>query len=128
MSKGWLMVAALASISGIVGCKSTEWNKDKAVAATVVNFNQEAKAEISGIINQVMPGANVKLANDIFSKDNRLFIQRKQTIVDGNPAQGRITEMPRKFELYHLEDTCFLVDSETRDIFLLNDVECQPAK
>lgn len=123
MNKGFLVASLLVSL---MGCKTTEWNKDKAVPATVVNFNQEAKSEIAGIINDVMPGANVKLADDIFSKDNRLFIQRKPTMVDGNPAQGRITEMPRKFELYHLEDTCFLVDAKSEDIFLLKVVKCQP--
>lgn len=124
MSKKWWLV--LVTLTGIIGCKSTQWNKEKATKATVINFDKEAKAEIAGIINQVMPGANVILADDIFSSDHRLFIQRKQTIVDGNLVQGRITEMPRKFELYHLEDTCFLVDAKTEDIFLLNDVECKP--
>ena len=126
MHKEWLMVAALFSITGVVGCKSTEWNKDQAVPAIAVDFNSEAKDEIAGIINDAMPGANVKLANDIFSDDHRLFIQREPTMVDGNPAQGRITEMPRKFELYHLEDSCFLFDAKTEDIYLLATVQCKP--
>ncbi|RDX37505.1 hypothetical protein DZA50_02070 [Kangiella sp. HD9-110m-PIT-SAG07] len=119
-----LLITLLAF--GLMGCKSTEWNKEQAVPAIAVGFNPEAKEEIAGIINQAMPGANVKLANDIFSKDHRLFIQREPTMVDGNPAQGRITEMPRKFELYHLEDTCFLFDSKTEDIYLLDTLQCQP--
>ncbi|GAA4365352.1 hypothetical protein [Kangiella marina] len=119
-----LSVAIL--VMSLMGCKTTEWNKDVAVPAVAVNFNSEAKAEVADIINQAMPGANVKLANDIFSKDHRLFIQREPTMVDGNPAQGRITEMPRKFELYHLEDTCFLVDDKTQDTYLLGVLQCQP--
>ena len=124
MNKFW--IALLALTFGLMGCKTTEWDKGKALPATVVGFDEEAKDEIAGIINQIMPGANVVLADDIFSEDNRLFIQRKPTVVDGKPVQGRITEMPRKFELYHLEDTCFLVDSKSSDIFILETVSCKP--
>lgn len=116
---------SIGALCGLMGCKTTEWS-DEAVPAVVVNFNSEAKEEIAGIINQAMPGANVKLARDIFSNDHRLFIQRQTTTVDGNPAQGRITEMPRKFELHYLEDTCFLVDDKTKDTYLLNVVQCKP--
>ncbi|PXF62447.1 hypothetical protein [Kangiella spongicola] len=124
MNKLWIGLVALTL--GLMGCKTTEWDKEKALPATIVGFDKEAKDEIAGIINQIMPGANVALADDIFSTDNRLFIQRKPVMVDGNPAQGRITEMPRKFELYHLEDTCFLVDSKSSDIFILETVSCNP--
>jgi len=119
-------LSLVVMVMTMVGCKSTEWDGDKAVTATVVDLTSDAKEEIGGIINQVMPGANVKLADDIFSNDHRLFIQKKQTIVDGNPIQGRIIEMPRKFELYRLEDRCFLIDTKTNASFLLSKVNCQP--
>lgn len=119
------LILSIGVIFGLMSCKTTEWS-DEAVPAVVVNFNSEAKEEIAGIINQVMPGANVKLAQDIFSNDHRLFIQKQAMIVDGNPVQGRITEMPRKFELHHLEDTCFLVDDKTKDAYLLSLVQCKP--
>jgi len=122
------LVSLLISVMalGLAGCKSTEWNKEHAVPAVAFGFDSEAKAEIAGIIDDAMPGANVKLADDIFNNDHRLFIQREPTMVDGNPAQGRITEMPRKFELYHLEDSCFLYDAKTEDIYLLAEVQCKP--
>ena len=108
---------------GLFGCKTLD--EHNAHPAKVINFNADAKAEIAGLINNIMPGANVKLADDILSKDYRLFIQRASMTVDGNPVDGRITEMPRKFELFESNGGCFLVDSKTNKSYLLKKVDCQ---
>lgn len=106
----------------LVSCKTLD--RANASPAVVSELTEPAKQQIADTVNEVMPGANVRLANDILAKDNRLFIQRKATMVDGNPAQGRITEMPRKFELFISNGDCFLVDNKTGDSYYLDKVQC----
>ncbi|AOE50030.1 hypothetical protein [Kangiella sediminilitoris] len=107
----------------LTGCKTLKI--EDASPAVVLALDSQGKSEIADVINQVMPGANVILAEDILTEDNRLFIERKQTYIDGNPVQGRITEMPRKFELYRYEGRCYLVDDKTGENYLLHFVRCK---
>ncbi|WP_223669141.1 hypothetical protein [Kangiella shandongensis] len=106
-----------------MSCKTLD--RSNASPAVVTELSEPAKQQIADTINEVMPGANVRLADDTLSKDNRLFIQRKTTMVDGNPAQGRITEMPRKFELFISNGDCFLVDDKVGDSYYLDKVQCR---
>lgn len=121
-----IIISSLLACVALMGCKTLD--KANAEPAVLIDFDPQAEAEIATIINEVMPGANVKLADDILSKDNRLFIQRSPTMVDGNPIEGRITEMPRKFELYRSNDACFLVDDKTGESYLLKHASCRPVE
>jgi hypothetical protein len=99
------------------------------VAALVVNPSAATRAELMSLISKALDGAPVTLADDAFTRDSTVIIERARiTNAQGLRLQGRELQPPAHFKLVKSGRRCVLVQEETGKRSSLRTTRCKAAQ
>jgi hypothetical protein len=106
------------------GCQLTQ--AEEAVPAVIINPGPEVKAELQQMIQQAIGGLPVKLADDVLTEQNILYIEQNMgTDAQGNPIMGRHNNKPQVFRLQVEGGQCQLVHGGSAKVFILQQASCR---
>lgn len=93
--------------------------------ARVVRPSPQSHAELVKAVSSALGGASVTLREDALTHESWLSIERlPRRDPQGRLAQGRIIEMPERFNLVRSGDKCVLIHERTGKRMDLAGVDC----
>jgi hypothetical protein len=94
------------------------------IPARIVDADEASHAALQEAVNRAT-GREVLLAGDALTDSSILTIEHRQPATMQNPLpQGRVMEMPVRFQLVRHGDDCVLVDTRDASRHLLDDTRC----
>ncbi len=115
----------LAAAAHLAGCRTPQPGAD--LPAVVVNPTPESRAELVRAISAALDGATVMLADDAFTTESGLAIERPPLRdPNGLLAQGRERAVPEQLRLVKSGAQCVLVHQRTGRRYPLSGVACEP--
>jgi len=95
--------------------------------AVVADPSASVRAEIVRVVTQALDGAPVTLADDVFTRDSVLTVERRTPPgPQGRAATGRTLDAPARLRLVLDGARCELVREVDGRRFPLRDVRCVP--
>jgi len=93
--------------------------------ALISNPSDLSRIELNELVSKALNGVKVTLADDVFSQNNLLIIERVQhSNLQQNPVMGRSFETGHHFELIKIDHHCYLRHQETEQQYRLKQVSC----
>ena len=118
---------ALLCILSLYGCKTIQATNP--IAVVIPKHTTESIAEIRSIITNALNGVPVTISGSAFSKTNKLILERKKIMgPDGRVIQTTIVQEPIIFEIFIIEDTCYLKSLGNHGSFQLTQAKCVKMK
>ena len=95
------------------------------IPAVYVAHTDESFAELQAMVDAAI-GTHVLLARDALTQRSTIAIGRMQPSTLNNPMpQGRVTEMPFRFNLVMRGDACFLLNAADESRYRLEKANCR---
>ena len=114
----------LSSLLALVACKTV--STVEPVEALLTEMTESTQLQIVKAISTSMNGKSVKISVSSFTSDNRLTVMTNtEAMHNGNPINGRITDMPQHYQLMLRGNACYLVHEETSTEYSLENVNCK---
>ena len=108
----------------LVACKTM--TKQEPVKALLTNMTEATQLQIVKAVSTSMNGKSVKISESSFSTENRMSVATNMTATfEGNPINGRVTELPQHYQLMMRGKECFIVHEETKTEYALEGVTCK---
>ena len=119
-----ISVVFLLGISfALIGCKTM--TEQEPVKALLSEMTESTQLQIVKAVSTSMNGKSVKITEGSFSSDNRISVSTNMTATfEGNPINGRVSELPQHYQLMLLGNACYLVHEETGTEYALENVSC----
>lgn len=115
-----LLVIAFA----LVACKTM--TQQEPVKALLTEMTESTQLQIVKAVSTSMDGKSVSIADSVFSTENRMSVATNMSVTfDGNPINGRVTELPQHYQLMMRGNACYLVHEETGTEYSLENVSCK---
>lgn len=115
-----LLVIAFA----LVACKTM--TQQEPVKALLTEMTESTQLQIVKAVSTSMDGKSVSIADSVFSTENRMSVATNMSATfDGNPINGRVTELPQHYQLMMRGNACYLVHEETGTEYSLENVSCK---
>ena len=107
----------------LTGCKTV--SMAETIPAVILTHTDASIAELRTTVIQALNGTQVVIAKSAFNNSNRLILQRKTAIgPDGRSIQTRVDEKPIIFELYLIQEKCYLTDLRDNKRYQLKQASC----
>lgn len=114
----------ISSLLALFACKTI--TTVEPVDALLVDMNEDIKLQITKIVSDSMAGKSVRIADSVFSSDSRMSVATNMTTTfEGNPINGRVTDMPQHYQLMLRGQDCYILHEETGAEYPLLDVACK---
>ncbi len=108
----------------LMACKTM--TQAEPVKALLIEMNETAQLQIVKAISTSMNGKSVKISDASFSSDNRISVATNMTATfEGNPINGRVSELPQHYQLMMRGNACYLLHEETATEYILEGVSCK---
>ncbi len=115
-----LVVISLA----LVACKTM--TQQEPVKALLIDMSDSTQLQIVKAVSTSMNGKSVRISENSFSKENRISVATNMTATfEGNPINGRVTELPQHYQLMMRGTACYVVHEETAIEYALENVACK---
>ena len=122
-SSCYLSLMMIALTGYMTGCKTV--SMAETIPAVILTHTDASIAELRSTVIQALNGTQVTIAKSAFNSSNRLILERKTAIgPDGMSIQTRVDEKPIIFELYLIEDNCYLIDLRDNKQYHLKQASC----
>ena len=120
-----ISIALLVALAfTLVACKTM--TQPEPVKALLSDMNESTKLQIVKAISTSMDGKSVRISESSFSKENRISVATNMTATfEGNPINGRVTELPQHYQLMMRGKACYVVHEETAIEYALENVACK---
>lgn len=107
-------------------CQSVGSDEPGDVSALVAKPTSASTTEIRDVVENALPGRNILLANDAFTKSSLLVIERRRhERLEGTLSSGVADETPQRFRLVLTGGKCELVHLNTGQRHTLNRTRCR---
>jgi hypothetical protein len=118
-------LGVVASILLSSGCMATLPSQPEAAIVAKVNANQKSQFEQAA--SQLLFGRSVRIANDAFTQDNKILIERADFVDErGLLLDGRKTDNSAiALTLWLNNGECYLQRDDNGNRVLLADMQCQ---
>lgn len=117
-----IILILLMAIPG-TACRDTQVQEFR--PALLTNPGQESHAEIQQTISTALNGVSVMLADDVFTMNSVLVIERgMQRGIERPPEMGRDLGRPSRFQLVTNGSECVIIDEQSGVHWPLSNVKC----
>ncbi len=107
----------------IVACRDADLEQSS--TALLINPDVESHDEVQRTISAALNGVEVLLADDVFTKNSVLVVERNVlNSIDRPPEMGRDLGRPSRFQLITNGTDCVIVDEQSGVHWPLANVQC----
>lgn len=115
------------SIILLYGCKTILTKSP--VAAVIPEHTTESIAEIRALIGNALNGIPVTISDSVFNTSNKIILERKKVMgPDGRVIQTRIDQKPIIFEIFIVENICYLNSLDDHESYQIKKATCLKMK
>lgn len=120
------MRAAVPACLISAACQSVGSDEPTNVSALVAESTPASTTEIRDVVENALPGRNILLANDAFTKSSLLVIERRRhERLEGTLSSGVADETPQRFRLVLDGGKCEIVHLNSGKRHALNQTRCR---
>ena len=107
-------------------CQSVGSDEPTDVSALVAESTPASTTEIRDVVEKALPGRDILLANDAFTKSSLLVIERRHhERLEGTLSSGAADEAPHRFRLVLDGKKCEIVHLNSGKRHALNQTRCR---
>lgn len=107
-------------------CLSVGSDEPAVISALVAESTPASTTEIRDFVEKALPGRQILLANDAFTKSSLLVIERRRhERLEGMLSSGVADEAPQRFRLVLAGEKCELVHLNSGKRYTLNRTGCR---